>query len=162
MFYCRRGWANTQVCIDLDAGGFFGTFNATGLLANGTVQTSDFASVDISPMTGMFPWKVMWGDSLYPQRGLDLPSFAIMYWSGWSMSLLTIVVMLSFFQYLTLLTSSAQTAGDEVMYAYYASGEWWWWWWWKEKRRDIPHANGQMNDARLTFPIIQSSPCSLI
>ena len=40
--HCRRGWASADTCIDLDAAGYFGDYNATGLLD----QTNQATSAD--------------------------------------------------------------------------------------------------------------------
>jgi hypothetical protein len=91
LLYCKRGWAHEQTCHDLDVAGFFGETNATGFILPAEANAT-LASVDVRPMVYNM-WKVVWGDSLYPTRGWDIPSFSIMYNSMLSMGCLIIIVM---------------------------------------------------------------------
>jgi len=41
--HCRRGWAQKETCIDIDSAGYFGSYNATGLLIKSSSSTADAA-----------------------------------------------------------------------------------------------------------------------
>jgi len=127
LIYCQRGWAHNELCRDLDSGGYFGNFNATGLqpLSSAIVDTTQNAddsmmsskSVELPSM-----FFGLGGDSMHYTKAQDIPSFAIMYYNALSIGLLFIVIFIGVIQYLILIISGARTMGDDIMQAYWASG----------------------------------------
>ena len=123
LLYCKRGWALAEACIDLDRGGRFGEFNATGLISNSTIKSNDFSvnddlPMDVSNISGF----LLFGNSVQYTGAQDIPSFSIMFYTAVSTGMLCLAIFCCFLQYLLLVLTGARTLGDEVMDTYWQTG----------------------------------------
>jgi hypothetical protein len=132
---CKHGWSHRETCVDLDAAGYFQSFNATGLLTTdnsikqrflkASQRSSDVPSnvansqpsIDMSRLTYSSVW-----DGPQLVNGYELPSVAFMQYSGLSLGMLGVTVFLGLFQYLILTVSGARAMGDSVMVSFWQSG----------------------------------------
>ena len=113
---CQMGWGHQETCIQIDTGGYFGSYNATGILKNGTKYPNKPGDpVDLSGLEFL-----IWPDSV--TQGREIPSVAVNRWSALSAAALMIVFIYSVFWYLLLVVSGARSMGEVMMGKFWSIG----------------------------------------
>ena len=113
---CAEGFAHEATCIQIDSGGYFGTYNATGLLKPGSdypVKPGDPVNIkDVVALTPLFAGS----------KPNEIPSVTVNFFSAVSVGLLLMILAFGTVWYLLLVVSGAHSMGEVMMSKFWESG----------------------------------------